>query len=69
MELGFARFPEEAIRNELRDGTLKRLPLREGGEAIATLYLMFADPDTAGPATRRLAEIIRDHVKRRRDLQ
>lgn len=57
---GFAWFSEEKIRDELRDGSLKRLPLREGGERFSELYLVLADPDSAGPGTRRLAEIIRD---------
>jgi len=57
--LGFAWFPEDTIRNELASGTLAPLPLREGGERWADLYLVFADRDYAGPGARRLAEIIR----------
>jgi DNA-binding transcriptional LysR family regulator len=60
--LGFAAFSEDAIRGELDRGELKALTLREGGERWADLYLVFADPDYAGPAARRLAEIIRDFV-------
>lgn len=60
--LGFAWYPEESIREELEQGRLKRLPLREGAERYSMLYLVFADPDTAGPGTRRLAEIIREEV-------
>lgn len=60
---GFAWFPEEKIRSELRDGCLKPLPLRDGGERFQQLYLIVADPDSAGPGTRRLAEIIREAVK------
>lgn len=63
MGLGFAWFPEEAIRNELRDGELKVLQMRDGAERFATLYLMFADPDSARPGARRLAEIIRGQLK------
>jgi DNA-binding transcriptional LysR family regulator len=59
---GFAWLPEEMIREELRAGGLKPLPLREGGERFADLYLIFADREHAGPATRRLAEIIREGV-------
>lgn len=62
MGLGFAWFPEEAIRNELEDGTLKPLPLREGAEKFVELYLVFADRDYAGRDARRLAEIIRTRV-------
>lgn len=57
---GFAWFSEEKIRDELRDGSLKRLPLRDGGERFNELYLVVADPDSAGPGTRRLADIIRE---------
>lgn len=63
MGLGFAWYPEEAIRTELQEGQLKPLPLREGAERHAALYLIFADPDSAGPGARRLAEIIREKLK------
>ena len=59
---GFAWLPQDKIRTELGDGTLKILPLRGGRERSAQLYLFFADPDAAGPGTRRLAEIIREQV-------
>lgn len=59
---GFAWLPEEKIRGELAAGTLKPLPLREGGERFVQLYLVFADRDAAGPGTLRLAEIIRETV-------
>ena len=65
MGLGFAWYPEENIREELAAGTLKPLPLREGGERWADLYLVFADPDYAGRDERRLAEIIRASVAKR----
>src|SRR5580658_2703471 len=63
MGLGFAWFPEETVRDELKRGQLKPLPLREGGERWAELYLVFADRDYAGPGALRLAEIIREHVQ------
>jgi DNA-binding transcriptional LysR family regulator len=59
---GFAWLPQDKIRAELADGTLKILPLRGGRERSAQLYLFFADLDAAGPGTRRLAEIIREQV-------
>jgi DNA-binding transcriptional LysR family regulator len=58
MGLGFAWYAEE----ELQTGSLKRLPLTEGAERFATLYLVFADRVAAGPGTRRLVEIIHAHV-------
>jgi DNA-binding transcriptional LysR family regulator len=61
--LGFAWYPEDTIRAELEAGTLKPLPLREGAERRGQLYLVFADPDYAGPGARRLADIIRERVR------
>jgi DNA-binding transcriptional LysR family regulator len=62
MGLGFAWFPEYTVKAELERGTLKALPLREGAERWASLYLVFADRDYAGPGALRLADIIRDGV-------
>jgi len=59
---GYAWLPEEKLRDQFAAGTLKELPLREGGERFATLYLVFADRDHAGPGTLRLAELIREQV-------
>lgn len=64
MGLGYAWYPEEAVREELDRGTLKRLPLREGAEKVGTLYLVYADRDAAGPGTLRLATLIREEIKR-----
>lgn len=61
--LGFAWYPEESIREELDSGRLKPLPLREGRERFATLYLIYADREAAGPGVKRLAEIIGEAVK------
>lgn len=57
--LGYAWYPEETIRRELDAGELKPLPLREGAERWATLYLTFADRDAAGPGALRIAELLR----------
>ncbi len=68
--LGFAWFAEETVRDELKRGVLKPLPLREGGERWGALYLVFADRDYAGPGALRLAQIIRDQVAEQcRDLE
>ena len=61
--LGFAWFAEDTIRNELDQGLLKPLPMREGAERVGQLYLVYADGDYIGPGARRLAGIIRDEVK------
>ncbi len=59
---GYAWLPEEKLRDQIGAGTLKQLPLREGGERFAELYLVFADRDHAGPGTVRLAQIIGEQV-------
>lgn len=56
---GFAWYAEDIIRSELDSGALKPLPLAHGAERWATLYLVYADPDSAGPAARALAELLR----------
>jgi DNA-binding transcriptional LysR family regulator len=62
---GFTWFPEDKIRNELANGELKVLPLREGRERMLQCYLIFPDRDAAGPGTVRLGEIIRERVAAR----
>jgi len=60
--LGFAWFPEDAIRQELEDGLLKPLPMREGAERFGELYLVFADPDLPSASALRMAGIVREDV-------
>lgn len=62
MGLGFAWLPEETIAPELRDGTLRPLPMRGGAERFAQLYLSMSDPEFPGRDAARLAEIIRAKV-------
>jgi DNA-binding transcriptional LysR family regulator len=59
---GFTWLPEEKIRRELDEGSLKVLPMREGRERVLPLYVIFADRDAAGPGTLRLAEILREET-------
>ena len=63
MGFGFAWYPEEKIREEIAAGELKVLPLEDGGEAFAEIYLVLADPEGAGPGVRRLAEILKKDVR------
>lgn len=58
MGLGFAWVAADIVREELANGTLKPLPLEEGAERWGTLYLV--QSDSAGPGTRRLAELVRE---------
>ncbi|HEU0198245.1 MAG TPA: LysR family transcriptional regulator [Nevskiaceae bacterium] len=57
--LGFAWYAEDMIRTELASGALRPLPLAEGAERFAELYLVFADRDYAGPGALRLASLLR----------
>jgi DNA-binding transcriptional LysR family regulator len=59
---GFTWFSEYSIREELQSGALKPLPLPDGGERFEDLYLVLADPDSAGPGLFRLTELIRNAV-------
>jgi DNA-binding transcriptional LysR family regulator len=60
---GFAWFPEVNIHKQLAAGTLKPLPMKEGSERFATMYLILADPDIAGPGTKYLAQLIQTTVE------
>jgi DNA-binding transcriptional LysR family regulator len=64
MGFGYGWYPEERILGEMKAGTLKPLPLREGPERVGQLYLVYADRDNAGPGVRRLAEIIHELVRK-----
>lgn len=61
--LGYAWYPEDSVREELEQGALQPLPLREGAERFGTLYLVYADRACAGSGTRRLAELLREEVR------
>ena len=62
MGLGYAWYPAESIRAELDSGALLPLPLAEGRERFVSLYLIYADAETAGPGVRRLAGILRERT-------
>ncbi len=57
--LGFGWLPEIEIESQLKDNTLKPLQLNEGGNHTAILYLVYADLNRVGPATKQLAEILK----------
>lgn len=60
--LGFGWLPEHKIRKQLEQGLLKPLPLRVGRRRKLSLSLIVANPEVAGPATCRLANLIRKVV-------
>jgi DNA-binding transcriptional LysR family regulator len=59
MGLGFAWMPEEWIADELRDGRLKPLPLKDSGARTAEIYLAIVDAEFPSRDVTRLAEIVR----------
>jgi DNA-binding transcriptional LysR family regulator len=61
--MGFAWFPEHAIANELKEGTLKPLLMREGSERFSQLYLIFADADFPSASAVRMGEILREDLE------
>ena len=61
--LGFGWMPEHRIRKLLAEGALKPLPLRVGQRRKLSLSLVVADPEVAGPATCRMANLFRKVVK------
>jgi DNA-binding transcriptional LysR family regulator len=62
--LGFAWMPTHVAQQYILDGSLKPLDLDIEYEKHFSLYLVFAQPDFAGPATRMMAQLIRDFSAR-----
>ena len=57
--LGFGWLPEKEIEQQISNGELKCLPLKEGRQRTGILYLIYADLEQVGPATQQLAEILK----------
>ncbi|HWV16452.1 MAG TPA: LysR family transcriptional regulator [Cellvibrio sp.] len=64
MGLGYAWLPDAYTQVDIDNGRLKYLPVEVGSEREVITYLTFADKDFSGPATRRLAEILKEHLPR-----
>jgi DNA-binding transcriptional LysR family regulator len=60
--MGFAWLPETRISKLLEAGTLRELPLATGSRRISNVYLTYADPDQAGPATCQLADLLKEET-------
>lgn len=56
--MGFAWLPRTRIGDRLASGLLSPLPLEQGATRSTNLYLTYADPDRAGPVTRRLGALL-----------
>lgn len=57
--LGFAWLPRQAIERQLREHTLKPLPLEQGGQRHPMFYLYASKEKPLGPATQILVELLR----------
>ena len=57
--MGFGWLPENEIDQQINNGELKTLRLKEGLRNTGILYLVYADLEQAGPATKQLAEILK----------
>lgn len=62
MGLGYAWLPDAYTQEAIAVGSLKYLPVEMGTEREVTTYLTFSDRDFAGPATRKLAEILKEQL-------
>lgn len=60
--LGYAWLPEAYVLEDLATGRLSLIAVEVGAERVASTYLTYADKDLAGPATRRLAEILKERL-------
>lgn len=56
--LGFAFLPYDRIKSALDAGQLRQLPLTQGAERHAHIYMVLSDKDHAGPATRAVADAL-----------
>ncbi|MCE8044256.1 LysR family transcriptional regulator [Halomonas daqingensis] len=60
--LGFAWLPETRIYADLESGVLRPLPLAAGGVREVPMQMIFRDRDRAGPATRAMAQALKEAV-------
>lgn len=68
MGLGFAWYAEDWIRDELESGQLLPLPMIAGAERWGSLYLVYPDPDGAGPGARRLGALLKEEAAMQRGI-
>lgn len=61
--LAFAMLPVNWVRAYLDRGELARIPLQTSLDRNIPLYLLLADRDAAGPATRALAEMLQKELR------
>lgn len=59
----FAWLPRHQIERELQQGLLLPLPLSAGQSRAGSVYLIYADPAAAGPATRQLGTLLQEEAE------
>lgn len=62
MGLGYAWLPDAYTYADIAAGKLKYLPVEVDSLREGTVNLVYADKDFAGPATRKLAEVFKEHL-------
>ncbi len=62
MGLGYAWLPDAYTHEDILAGRLKYLPVEVGAVREVPTYLTFADNEFSGPATRRLAEVLKENL-------
>lgn len=62
MGLGYAWLPDAYTHEDILAGRLKYLPVEVGAVREVPTYLTFADNEFVGPATRRLAEVLKENL-------
>lgn len=62
MGLGYAWLPDAYTHDDVLAGRLKYLPVEVGAVREVPTYLTFADNEFAGPATRKLAEVLKENL-------
>jgi DNA-binding transcriptional LysR family regulator len=63
--LGFAWMPQHVVQPLVDQAKLKLLPLKQGNRRPVQLFLQVTNSEDAGPATRALANMVRDAVASR----
>jgi len=62
MGLGYAWLPDAYTHEDVTAGRLKYLPVEVGAVREVPTYMTFADKEFTGPATRRLAEVLKENL-------
>lgn len=62
--LAFAWLPRHMISQELADGRLRPLQLSSGQRRHGSVYLIYAEPNAAGPATLQLGKLLQEEAAR-----